>query len=379
MSRRAGRPVLVIAGFAPSLINFRGALLGAIRTAGHDVVAAAPRLRDDGAAAQLKAMGVRCLDVPLSRTGLNPIADIRALSEMVQLMRHERPAAMLAYTMKAVIFGLIAATIAGVPRRYGLITGVGYAFTGEATGRRGRIQAISRALYRLALKRASKLFFQNPDDLALFRQLHMLPSAVPSTIVNGSGIDLDQFAETPLPEGRTHFLLIARLLTTKGIGEYAAAAQAIRDRHPGAQFHLVGGTDVNPDAIPLEEVRAWQEDGTLVWHGEVNDVRPHIAACHVYVLPSYREGTPRSVLEAMAMGRPIITTDAPGCRETVADGDNGFLVPPQSVAPLAKAMERFIDQPELIARMGRRSREIAECKYDVRLVNAQMLREMELA
>jgi glycosyltransferase involved in cell wall biosynthesis len=190
---------------------------------------------------------------------------------------------------------------------------------------------------------------------------------------------LQKFGPAPFPEGPLHFLLIARVLSAKGIREYAVAAERVRKTRPEVQFHLVGGIDSNPDAIPAEEVKRWHDAGTVVWHGEASDVRPHLAECHVYVLPSYREGTPRSVLEAMAMGRPIITTDAPGCRETVIEGENGFLVPPRTVDPLIAAMERFVDDPDLIARMGRRSREIAESKFDVDKINAQMLHEMELA
>jgi glycosyltransferase involved in cell wall biosynthesis len=198
-------------------------------------------------------------------------------------------------------------------------------------------------------------------------------------VVNGSGIDLRAFRPAPLPPGPQQFLLIARMLSAKGIREYVSAAERIRKDRPDVRFHLVGGIDSNPDAIPAAEVQQWNAAGDVVWHGEVGDVRPHLAACHVYVLPSYREGTPRSVLEAMAMARPIITTDAPGCRETVVEGENGFLVPTHTVAPLIEAMRKFIDRPELVTAMGRRSREIAESKFDVDEINAHMLREMELA
>jgi glycosyltransferase involved in cell wall biosynthesis len=324
-------------------------------------------------------MGVGCRDVPLGRTSINPVADLRSLAHLARLMRAERPGTVLAYTAKAVIFGLLAAAIAKVPRRYALITGLGYGFTGEAVGKRRLAQSAMKLLYRAALKRADKLFFQNGDDAALFRELKLVPPDVPVVVVNGSGIDVDRFRPQPFPEDQTRFLLIARLLSAKGIREYAAAAQAIRTRRADAEFHLVGGLDSNPDALARQEVARWHDQGILTWHGEVGDVRPHIAASHVYVLPSYREGTPRSVLEAMAMGRPIITTDAPGCRETVVQGDNGLLVPPRSVEPLAEAMEWFLDHPDRIAPMGRRSREIAQAKYDVRQVNAHMLREMELA
>ena len=198
-------------------------------------------------------------------------------------------------------------------------------------------------------------------------------------VVNGSGIDLGEFRPAPFPEGPLQFLLVARMLSAKGIREYVAAARQVRRTRSDVQFHLVGGTDSNPDAIAADEVQRWHDAGDVIWHGEVSDVRGYLAECHVFVLPSYREGTPRSVLEAMAMGRPIITTDVPGCRETVVDGENGLLVPPRAVEPLAEAIRRFIDDPKLIERMGQRSREIAEEKFDVDKINAQMLREMELA
>lgn len=380
MSPRPSTSILVVAGFSRSLVNFRGPLIEAMRNNGNPVAATAPDLRRDRlTTAQLQKMDVACHDIPLSRSGRNPFADARLLVALVRLMRSQRPNVVFAYTMKAVIFGLIAARIAGVGRSFALITGVGYAFTGEATGRRGLVQAVSRTLYRIALKRADKLFFQNGDDAELFRELGLAPPGRPVVIVKGSGVDLDRFAWAPLPPGPIRFLLIARLLTAKGIREYAEAAAAVRATHAEVEFHLVGGTDPSPDAIALDEVQAWHDERRLIWHGEVLDVRPHIATCHVYVLPSYREGTPRSVLEAMAMGRPVITTDAPGCRETVVDGENGFLVPPRSVDSLGEAMQRFIDEPGIIEPMGRRSREMAEAKYDVREVNSHMLREMELS
>ena len=170
--------------------------------------------------------------------------------------------------------------------------------------------------------------------------------------------------------------MIGRLLGDKGVREFAEAARKIKALHPEVRFNVVGWIDSNPDAIAQSELDAWVADGTLEFLGKLDDVRPAIAACTVYVLPSYREGTPRTVLEAMAMGRPIITTDAPGCRETVIDGDNGFLVPVQSVDALVDAMLKFIEDPALAPRMGRRSRQIAEDKYDVHKVNAVMLREM---
>ena len=195
-------------------------------------------------------------------------------------------------------------------------------------------------------------------------------------MVNGSGVDLDEFGPEPPPAAGNCFLIICRFLGNKGVREYAQAAHRVRLRHPNAVFCLAGWIDDNPDAIAESELDAWVQSGDIEYLGRLEDVKPALRECSVYVLPSYREGTPRTVLEAMAIGRPVITTDAPGCRETVTDGENGFLVPVKSVGALVEAMQRFIDNPDLAAEMGKRSREIAEEKYDVHKVNKVMLRDM---
>jgi len=371
--------VLILASLASSLVNFRGPLISALVAKGYQVHAAAPGLTvDTGTAEWMSGQGVICHDVPISRAGLNPLADLFALFALTRLMRRVNPDAFLGYTIKPVIWGTLAAWLAGVPKRFALISGLGYAFTGQAQGKRALIQRAARWLYAQALRRSNLVFFQNPDDETEFMRLNLIRTGLPTHIVNGSGIDTKAFSPTPLPTGPTRFLLIARLLGDKGIREYAAAAEKLSALYPEIEFHLVGGHDPNPDAIRPDEIRAWHEAGHIIWHGELTDVRPSIAAVHVYVLPSYREGTPRTVLEAMAMGRPIITTDAPGCRETVIDGDNGFLVPVRNAQALAEAMQRFLDEPALVCSMGHRSREIAERKYDVRKVNAVMLKKMDL-
>jgi glycosyltransferase involved in cell wall biosynthesis len=373
------KKILLTASLASSLRNFRGPLIDALRNAGHQVHVAAPEiLRDTETCGWLAERGVICHDVPLSRAGLNPVADLRAMLVLRRLMRRLKPDVFMGYTAKPVIWGLIAARLARVPVRVALITGLGYAFTDGAGGVRGMMRWIVGGLYRTALRCATLIFFQNPDDHADFQRMGLIPSGVPVRLVAGSGIHLDHFPKQPLPPGPIRFLLIARLLADKGIREYVGAARLLRKEWPMAEFHLVGGTDPNPAGIAEAVVKAWHADGDVIWHGKVSDVRRLLAQAHVYVLPSYREGTPRTVLEAMATGRAVITTDAPGCRQTVAEGETGFLVPVRDERALAAAMLRFLQEPALIERFGTAGRDRAKTIFDVNQVNALMLQAMGL-
>lgn len=371
---------LLVAGFADSLIGFRKPLIVALLNKGLTVDVAAPELTVNvEVMAELNKLGVVAHDIPMQRTGMNPFSDLRAMLALWQLMRQIKPQFVLGYTIKPVIYGTLAAWFARVPQRFALITGLGFAFIGEDDGQRSKVRALVHVLYRTALKRSHTVFFQNPDDEALFRQLNILSSTTTSCVVNGSGVDVAQFEVAPLSiSSAPRFLLIGRLLGDKGVREYVQAAQQVKQRYSQAQFDLVGWVDANPNTITQPELDSWVAAGTINFLGRLSDVRPALANAWVYVLPSYREGTPRTVLEAMAMGRAVITTDAPGCRETVVDGDNGFLVPIKNADALVQAMLRFIEQPELITQMGQRSRAIAEEKYDVHIVNAQMLKGMGL-
>lgn len=367
---------LVIASFPDSLIKFRGPLIDALLESGKEVHVAAPDLVPGGdVALALAHKGVRVHSIPLQRTGLNPIRDLALLMALIALMWRLRPRYVLSYTIKPVVYGSLAAWLTGVKHRFALVTGLGYAFTGTASGKRALLRRLIQRLYRFALRRTHRVFFQNPDDEALFREFQLLPETVPSSVVNGSGVDVAQYSVAPLPD-KPCFLLIARLLGDKGVREYAQAAQLVKAVYPEVVFRLVGWIDDNPDAITQRELDQWVDSGLLEFLGKLDDVRPAISDCSVYVLPSYREGTPRTVLEAMAMGRAVITTDAPGCRETVVDGDNGFLVPVKDVDALVAAMMKMIDTPGLAASMGERSRRVAEEKYDVHKVNAAMLEGM---
>jgi glycosyltransferase involved in cell wall biosynthesis len=367
--------IAVIASLAQSLVNFRGPLIATLVAAGHEVIACAPG-NDVAVNDWLARFGVRYHRIPLDRTGMNPVRDAALLLHLARTLRRLKADLVLGYTAKPVIFGSLGAYLAGVPLRFSIITGLGYAFTyGAGDGvSRTLLNRMLLTLYRISLATNRGVFFQNPDDKALFIR-HRLVTQQQSVLVHGSGIDLDHFHES-VPADKPVFLLIARLLRDKGIREYVEAARRVRSRHPDARFQLLGPYDPNPSAIAPEEVDAWRQEGTIEYLGETDDVRPFLNACSIYVLPSYREGTPRTVLEALATGRAVITTDVPGCRETVVHGRNGFLVTPKDAEALAQAMEVFIEKPELIRTMGKSSRSVAVQKYDVHRVNAVILRAM---
>lgn len=365
--------VTVLASLPLSLVNFRLPLLRAI---GQQIELEATAGESDTQVARtLKAMGINYFSVPISNTGINIKRDLITVIRLRRAFLKSSPDLFLAYTIKPVIYGSIAAKLAGIPRRYSLITGLGVVFTKNDFKTR-LLRFFVCCLYKVALACNHKVIFQNKDDAALFNKKRLVAKHKVE-IVNGSGLDLEHYALAPLPS-KAHFLLIARLHTIKGVHEYIQAARLIKKRYPDTQFDIVGWIDGNPSAIRQAELDAWIEEGVINFLGKLEDVRPAIQNSSVYVLPSYREGTPRSVLEAMSMGRSIITTDAPGCRETVVDGENGFLVPVKDVDALVVAMEKFIQNPDLIPVMGKKSRQIAEEKYDVHKVNRRMLEIMEI-
>lgn len=376
---------LMISSFLPSVLNFRGKLLEAIAQQGIEIHIFAPDLKDFAEEkTKLEALGYMVYDIPMQRTGTNPAADLKTLLAIYKLIKQIKPNYVLSYTIKPVIYGTLAAWMAKVPQRFALITGLGYAFQNvDAQSKRSIFQKLVHGLYQQALSHSHKTFFQNPDDLKLFQKLKLIDHKAAAVVVNGSGVNVSDFNVLPLPldhqqQPKISFLLIARLLVDKGVREYAAAAKLIKAEYPNVEFHLVGWIDDNPAAITQAELDTWVNNKILNYWGKLSDVRPAIAASSVYVLPSYREGTPRTVLEAMAMGRAIITTDAPGCRETVVNGQNGFLVEVKSVDSLVTAMQAFVQCPELIQQMGQQSRQITLDKYDVHQVNQHMMQEMGL-
>lgn len=367
---------LMIASLAASLINFRGSLIIALQQKGLQVHVAVPEPSVTSSMRQwFNERGVVLHCIPMQRTGISPIADLYTLWSLCNLMRQLNPDYVLTYTIKPIIYGSLAAWLTSVPRRFVLVSGLGYTF--QSGARRLGIRILVRWLYTFSLKNVHKVFFQNPDDELLLREDKILRTDIASCVVNGSGVDLAHFSLTPIPAGPPKFLLAARFLGDKGVREYVEASRILRKIHPNVRCLLAGWLDSNPDAIKQAELDGWiTQDNSVTFVGQIDDIREVIATCSIYVLPSYREGTPRSVLEAMAMGRAIITSDAPGCRETVIDGENGFLVPIKSTEALLTAMLKFVNNQGIITLMGYRSRQIAVDKYDVHKVNTMMLKEM---
>jgi len=367
--------IALISNYADSLLSFRGPLLAELSDRGHEVVVCVPGLNPD-LAEQLQLIGVASRSVSLDRTGTNPVRDFRFLQELTTFFRTTRPDIVLNYTIKPLIYGSLAAKFAGISNIFSVLTGLGYIFTGSSCKQK-ILRMFIFGLYRKALAANNLLFFLNPDDLNMFRDLGLIKEKTQIVLLPGEGISLEQFPSAQLPIEPV-FLLIARLIRDKGIQEFVAAARLLRQSYPSISCRIVGPLDSNPTAFRADEVESWHREGIIEYLGEAKDIRQHMAAASVYVLPSYREGVPRTVLEAMSMGRPIVTTDVPGCRETVMAGENGFIVPVKDAAALAEAMERFILDPGLISKMGKRSREIAEEKFDVRKVNNLIIRSLGL-
>lgn len=374
------KSLALISNQAFSLVNFRGPLVEAMVARGIRVHALAPDY-DERTRKAVLSLGAEPVDISLDRAGMRPLRDLRDAWHLARLLRRLAPDATLAYFIKPVIYGSLAARLAGVPHRFALVAGLGYVFTpdgGRDTLKRCALRGIVLLLYRVAFRTCERVFLQNAEDETYFIDGGVI-EPVKLVRINGTGVDLERLSPVLPVAAPPTFLVMARLLREKGICDYVAAARQVRKTHPEARFILLGGLDPKPGGIVRKEVEAWVHEGVIEWPGHVDDVRPWIARASVYVLPSYyREGVPRSTLEAMALGRPVITTDNVGCRETVVDGVNGFLVPVRDPGALTAAMVRFIENPALIATMGRESRRLAEERFDVHAINAVILEAMGL-
>jgi glycosyltransferase involved in cell wall biosynthesis len=341
---------------------------------GHEVIALGSESEIEWKSKFLE-QGIEYRQFYVNRTGLNPIKDIKTYKELKMLIMNYQPDKIFTYQAKTIVYGSLAAKSANVDEVYALIAGLGSVFRGEGLKNK-LIKAIMRIQYKLACKACKKVFFQNNDDKSEFISNKIL-NEEKTEIINGSGVNLEKFTVKPLPEFPS-FLYIGRLIKDKGIIEYLETCKIIKKKYPKVRCLLVGPYDSNPSAIKPEELEPYIEQNIIEYFGEQSDVRPFIEQCSIYVLPSYHEGTPKTVIEAMAMGRPILTSDAPGCRETVKDGLNGFLIKIKDVNMLVEKSIFLIENKEKVIEMGKESLRIATKKYDVNLINKKIMDVMNV-
>ncbi len=370
--------VLIVANTSWHVLNFRMPLIKELQAHGVTVAAAAPY---DECSQSLEAQGVRHILLPIGRKTLNPLSDLVLTFRLYRLYKREHPAVVFHNTIKPVIYGSMAAHWAGVHRILNMIPGLGYIFSGNQLTQR-LLRPLVKQMYRLAMRNAHAVLFQNPDDREYFVK-HGLVKPGKSQVTYGSGVDLNHFyyVAGQAAANRCSFLLLGRMLWDKGVGEYVEAAGKVRKRYPATQFILLGIIDRdNPSFIPEDVINEWNRKGDIEYRGSAADVRGELEKADVVVLPSYyREGVPKSLLEAAAMGKPVITTDMPGCREAVVDNVTGILIPARNVDALAEAMCALAADPAKRLRMGKEGRKLAAERFDVSRVNQEILIAMGIA
>lgn len=374
-----------IAFLAPSdayLMNFRGALAEALQAAGHDVVMVAPPGSFGG---QFEARGYCWFPAPMNRAGINPFKELWLIFWLYRLFRREKVDLVHGFVIKGALYGALAGRLAGVPARVSSITGMGYLFLSQELLARA-LRVVVRVLCRVAFKgTGSRVILQNRDDLELFRAAGLgRPESL--VMIPGSGVDCERFAPAPMvdecdpsaqsgaaPSAGFRVLLPARLLWHKGLKEYVEAARLLRDQGRAVQFLLAGEPDLsNPSSIPESTVRAWTRDGLIEWLGYVHDMPALLHTLNVVVLPSYREGLPKVLVEGAGCALPLIATDVPGCREVITDGVEGLLVPVGDPHALAAAIARLQDEPETCTAMGKRARAKALAKFEEGIIISHM-------
>lgn len=370
--------IFLIVNDPHAIMNFRFDLINALISRGHEVHVGAPlRKSDKNLLSQLNARGVFVHKIIMARRGQNPIVDILTFLNLVFISLKIKPDSVIAYTIKPIFYGMFASRLTKVPKPVSVITGLSYFMDGDTEN--SYFKSIVSKLYQKALNCASVVFCYNDDDFNLVKKCTDRPLIHK---INGSGVNLARYPYTLLPplSSGIKFLMMSRLLRSKGIVEYVSAAKKLRSKYPNTKFFLSGWFEKGIDNDKITEAE-WEKlnDGNCVEYlGYNNDVTKIIDDIHVYTLPSYREGLPRSVMECMAMGRPIIVSDAPGCREVIVHGQNGFIVKKKSVDDLVSAMERFILNPELIPSMALISRDMAVEKYDVDKINEHIISILNL-
>lgn len=362
--------ILVVGSDLNSVIKFRANLIKEYIHAGHSVFVCGPT-GEAGIISQIESWGCQYRPIPIIRHSRNIFFEAVALFSIFKLMFLIKPFVVIPYTIKPVVYCSLCGFFLRNVNIFPLITGLGYAF-GNETNAQKIIKVLAIILYRVSFRYIKGILFQNSEDRDLFIEKGIISNEFPMTIVDGSGVDTASYAFSQLPKNH-NFLMVARLLKDKGVIEYCKAAEIVKKSFPNANFYLVGDVDVNPMSIKLSEIDFWISNKIIHYKGYSSDVRQEIIDCRYFVLPSYREGMPRSTLEAMSMGRPIITTNVPGCNKTVIEGFNGYLVPAKDFVVLSSVMADMIMASEnCIAAMGKNSRRLAEEKFEVKAVTRKM-------
>lgn len=362
--------ILFLTTHVSYFLSHRMPLARHVRDQGYRIIVAA---HADTVLEPLLVEGFEFCEVPFRRQGINPITELYTLWRIFQLYRSEGPLLVHHFSHKAILYGGMAARLAGIRAVVGTVTGLGYSFTAPGI-KAGVIRRVIEVLYLCLLRFSrSRLIFQNPDDRAFFVSRHLLDPQL-TTQIPGAGVNCREFRPQPDPEHPV-VLTVARLLWSKGIAEVVAASAHLRRRGINVRFVLAGAAgDDNPQSIPVQQVKDWCDQGLIEWHGVCKDVAALLAGSWVVCLPSHREGLPLALAEALAAGRPVVTTDVPGCREVVSEGVNGFLVPVGDVVAIADRLELLLADSDLRHRMGQAGREVAESRLSVeRVVSSTML------
>ncbi|MEZ4970182.1 MAG: glycosyltransferase family 4 protein [Flavobacteriaceae bacterium] len=365
--------ILILCSLDQSLINFRQDMMLTLIANGYTVFAAAPDI-EDTTSTELKSIGVIPKEYRLDRNGLNPWKDLNSIIAIRNIIVKNEIDILFPYTIKPVIYGSIAGRLTGISV-ISLITGLGFTFS-KSSRRAHILQKVTELLYKISIAKNKAVIFQNEDDLQLFRQKRILSKKQMAHIVDGSGINLEnyRFRQNNNDSQRIVFVLVARLIREKGVELFIEAAKTLKKEFVEAEFHLIGEPDLSVSAVSTEKLERLHNNNIIVYHGFQQNISHFLTSSDVFVLPTYyREGIPRSILEALSIGMPIITTNTPGCKETVTNKENGFLIEPNKLPPLTAAIRYFLENPETIRPMGIESRKLAEERFNVEIINKKIL------
>lgn len=362
------KKIMILSCHTPSLLWFRLDMMKYFVDSGYEVVAVGNESENIWSD-EFKKHYIKYRKVSIQRNGTNPLADLKMYKNLRKIMKEERPSIVFSYNAKAVIYGSLAASKLGI-KCFSLIAGIGSIFLSSSLKIKV-IRSILLCQYKATLPRCSKVFFQNSEDASMFVEKKIVsPNKI--VFINGSGVNTELFPLLPQP-GEFGFIFVGRLLKDKGIVEFLAASAELKKNYPNVNIFVVGPFDTNPSSINKQFLNKYINDGTIIYYGEQKDVLPYLLKANVLVLPSYREGTPKTVLEAMSCGRAIITTDVPGCRQTIIDGVHGFIIPDHDSKAILDKMIYLLEHKEECASMGIKARGRVEDIYDVRKVNKVIL------